>query len=180
MSGLYRATSGRLDEASDRVADLARSFVADTGRLPKILVAKVGQDGHDRGQKVIASGFADLGFAVAVGPLFATPAEAARQAVDEDAHILGISSLAAGHLTLVPAVRAELDRLGRPDILLVVGGVIPPDDVAAVRAAGVSAVFPPGTAVTDAAETLLRTLNTAHGFAQKSPSAYGAPDAAAP
>jgi len=118
----------------------------------------VGQDGHDRGQKVIATAFADFGFDVDVGPLFQTPEEVARQAIDADVHIVGVNSLAAGHLTLVPALRAELDRLGRPDIVLVAGGVIPQHDHAVLRAAGAQAIFPPGTALADAALELLGLL----------------------
>ena len=175
VSGVYRRESGRDNAAVERVADLTRSFVEAAGRAPKILVAKVGQDGHDRGQKVIASAFADLGFDVVLGPLFATPAEAARQAVDENVHVVGVSSLAAGHLTLIPEIRTELVSLGRPDILLVVGGVIPPQDYAAVTAAGVSAIFPPGTVITDAALALMQTLNETQGFAQKDPAAYTRP-----
>ncbi|HEX5226571.1 MAG TPA: cobalamin-dependent protein, partial [Bryobacteraceae bacterium] len=130
-------------------------------------VAKIGQDGHDRGQKVIASAFADLGFDVDIGPLFATPAEAARQAVENDVHILGVSSLAAGHLTLVPQLKAELDRLGRPDIMIVVGGVVPPQDYEVLKKAGAEAIFPPGTVIADAAQSLLDTLNKRLGHAQE-------------
>ena len=172
VSGVYRAAAGDRTVAIDRVLDLTESFARETGRRPKILVAKVGQDGHDRGQKVIASGFADLGFDVALGPLFATPAETAQQAVADAVHILGVSSLAAGHLTLIPEIRAELVRLGRPDIMLVVGGVIPRDDYEAVFAAGVTAIFPPATVVTEAATTLMEALNVTLGFVQKDPSAY--------
>ena len=111
-----------------RVQKLVAAFEASEGRRPRILVAKIGQDGHDRGQKVIASAFADLGFDVDIGPLFATPAEAARQAVENDVHILGVSSLAAAHLTLVPELKAELEKQGRGDIMIVVGGVVPPQD----------------------------------------------------
>ncbi len=118
----------------------------------------MGQDGHDRGQKVIATAFADLGFDVDVGPLFQTPAEVARQAVEADVHIVGVNSLAAGHLTLVPALRAALDEAGREDIMIVVGGVIPPGDFGALRAAGAAAIFPPGTVIPAAAQDLLRTL----------------------
>ena len=124
-----------------------------------MLVAKIGQDGHDRGQKVIVTAFADLGFDVDVGPLFATPEEVARQAVDADVHIVGVSTLAAGHLTLVPALRDALAAEGRPEIMIVAGGVIPPGDVAAVKAAGASAVFGPGTVIADAALELLADLN---------------------
>ena len=171
ISGVYRRAAGdspAVARVSRRVAD----FTEDHGAKPRILVAKVGQDGHDRGQKVIASAFADLGFAVTVGDLFATPGEVAARAVAEGVHIVGVSSLAAGHLTLVPEVRAALDAAGRADILLVVGGVIPPDDVAAVRAAGVAAVFPPGTVVAEAAEALLAALEERFGYVQKDPAAY--------
>ena len=172
ISGVYRRAAGPDDVAIARVAAMTAAFAEDHGEKPRILVAKVGQDGHDRGQKVIASAFADLGFDVRVGPLFATPREVAAQALAEGAHVVGISSLAAGHLTLVPEVRAALDAAGRSDILLVVGGVIPPDDVAAVKAAGVAAVFPPGTVIPEAAEALLRALNERFGYAQKDPAAY--------
>ena len=134
------------------------------GRRPRILVAKMGQDGHDRGQKVIASAFADLGFDVDIGPLFATPAEAARQAVENDVHIVGVSSLAAGHLTLVPELKAELAKQGRADIMIVVGGVVPPQDYEALHKAGAAAIFPPGTVIAEAAEKLLKTLNKRLGY----------------
>ncbi|KMS84255.1 hypothetical protein ACZ91_48815 [Streptomyces regensis] len=120
----------------------------------------MGQDGHDRGQKVIATAFADLGFDVDVGPLFQPPAEVARQAAESDVHIVGVSSLAAGHLTLVPALREELREVGREDIMVVVGGVIPPADFDALRAAGASAIFPPGTVLAEAASGLLEELRT--------------------
>ena len=123
------------------------------GRRPRLLVAKVGQDGHDRGQKVIATAFADLGFDVDIGPLFATPEEAARQAVENDVHVIGVSSLAAAHLTLVPELHRALESLGRPDIMIVAGGVIPPQDHAALRAAGASLIFGPGTVIPEAART---------------------------
>jgi methylmalonyl-CoA mutase len=124
----------------------------------------MGQDGHDRGQKVIATAFADLGFDVDVGPLFQTPGEVARQAVEADVHVVGVNSLAAGHLTLVPALREELAELGRSDIMVVVGGVIPPQDYEALRAAGASAIFGPGTVIADAAVDLLRELGNRHGL----------------
>src|SRR5262249_31813040 len=127
---------------------------------------KVGQDGHDRGQKVIASAFADLGFDVDIGPLFATPAEVARQAVENDAHIVGVSSLAAGHLTLVPELKAALAKEGRDDIMIVVGGVVPPQDYDAVTRAGAEAIFPPGTVIAEAAEGLLHKLNQRLGYAK--------------
>ncbi|VDO06222.1 unnamed protein product [Haemonchus placei] len=128
-----------------QVMDRVKAFAAKEGRQPRIMVAKMGQDGHDRGAKVVATGFADLGFDVDVGPLFQTPAEAARQAVDADVHVIGASSLAAGHLTLVPQLVEELAKLGREDILVIVGGVIPPQDYDALYKAGASLIFGPGT-----------------------------------
>jgi len=145
-------------DAVQRVLRLVEAFEAEEGRRPRILVAKVGQDGHDRGQKVIASAFADLGFDVDIGPLFATPAEAARQAVENDVHIVGVSSLAAGHLTLVPEIKRALTEQGRGDIMVVVGGVVPPQDYEALKKAGAEAIFPPGTVIAEAAEDLLRKL----------------------
>ena len=156
-----------MTDAVERVQKLVAAFEDNEGRRPRILVAKIGQDGHDRGQKVIASAFADLGFDVDIGPLFATPDEAARQAVENDVHIIGVSSLAAGHLTLVPELSAALEKEGRGDIMIVVGGVIPPEDVAALIAAGATAVFPPGTAIPDAAQKLLDRLNERLGYAQR-------------
>jgi methylmalonyl-CoA mutase len=134
------------------------AFAERRGRRPRLLVAKLGQDGHDRGAKVIATGFADMGFDVDIGPLFQTPDETARQAVENDVHVVGISSLAAGHLTLVPQLQAALGQHGRADILVVVGGVIPPGDVPKLLALGVAAVFTPGTVLTDAAATILDAL----------------------
>ena len=138
-------------------------FARHDGRRPRILVAKVGQDGHDRGQKVIATAFADLGFDVDIGPMFATPEETARQAVENDVHVIGVSSLAAGHLTLVPLLHQELVRLGRPDIVIVVGGVIPLTDHEALREAGAAFIFGPGTNIPAAAIELIRTLNNSLG-----------------
>jgi methylmalonyl-CoA mutase len=138
---------------------LAQEFEDAEGRRPRILVAKMGQDGHDRGQKVIATAFADLGFDVDVGPLFQTPEEVARQAVEADVHVVGVSSLAAGHLTLMPALRDALAELGADDVLIVVGGVIPPDDVPTLKEMGAAAVFLPGTVIAEAAQELLRTLS---------------------
>ena len=132
LSGVYKREVGMTDAVA-RVLKLVAAFETDEGRRPRILVAKIGQDGHDRGQKVIASAFADLGFDVDVGPLFATPGEAARQAVENDVHVIGVSSLAAGHLTLVPEVKAELEKQGRGDIMIVVGGVVPPQDYDALK-----------------------------------------------
>jgi methylmalonyl-CoA mutase len=159
ISGVYKREVGAMTDAVERVHKLVAAFEEDEGRRPRILVAKIGQDGHDRGQKVIASAFADLGFDVDIGPLFATPAEAARQAVENDVHIIGVSSLAAGHLTLVPELRDELEKQGRADIMIVVGGVVPPQDYAALKAAGAEAIFPPGTVIAEAAEALVKSLN---------------------
>jgi methylmalonyl-CoA mutase len=138
---------------------LAQEFEDAEGRRPRILVAKMGQDGHDRGQKVIATAFADLGFDVDVGPLFQTPEEVARQAVEADVHVVGVSSLAAGHLTLMPALKDALAELGADDVLIVVGGVIPPDDVPTLKQMGAAAVFLPGTVIAEAAQELLKTLS---------------------
>lgn len=164
ISGVYREEAGRVSSIEKARAATA-AFAEAEGRRPRILVAKMGQDGHDRGQKVIATGFADLGFDVDVGPLFQTPAEVARQAVEADVHIVGVNSLAAGHLTLVPALREELAALGRDDIMIVVGGVIPPGDFAELRAAGAAAIFGPGTVLADAAVGLLDELSAALGHA---------------
>ncbi|GLY68465.1 methylmalonyl-CoA mutase [Amycolatopsis taiwanensis] len=160
ISGVYSDEVGKAGNV-DKVRERVERFAEDEGRRPRILVAKMGQDGHDRGQKVIATAFADLGFDVDVGPLFSTPAEVARQAVEADVHIVGVSSLAAGHLSLVPALRAELADLGRADIMIVVGGVIPPQDHDALREAGASAIFGPGTVIADAALGLLDQLAAA-------------------
>ena len=164
ISGVYKREAGSMSPAVERVRILVEAFERDDGRRPRILVAKMGQDGHDRGQKVIASAFADLGFDVDIGPLFATPAEAARQAIENDVHIVGVSSLAAGHLTLVPELRAALVEYGREDIMIVVGGVVPPGDYDALYRAGASAIFPPGTVIADAAEKLVHELNGRFGF----------------
>jgi methylmalonyl-CoA mutase len=165
ISGVYRREVGMAD-AVERMKKRVAEFEENEGRRPRILVAKIGQDGHDRGQKVIASAFADLGFDVDIGPLFATPAEAARQAVENDVHILGVSSLAGAHLTLVPELKAELEKHGRSDIMVVVGGVVPPQDHAALKAAGAEAIFPPGTVIAEAAEGLLDALNRRLGHAK--------------
>jgi methylmalonyl-CoA mutase len=163
ISGVYREEAGPASNIEKTRAATA-AFLQAEGRRPRILVAKMGQDGHDRGQKVIASAFADLGFDVDVGPLFQTPAEVARQAVEADVHIIGVSSLAAGHLTLVPALREELLALGRDDIMIVVGGVIPPQDHDELRAAGAWAIFGPGTVIPDAALGLLADLAQRLGY----------------
>ncbi|MFF1611990.1 methylmalonyl-CoA mutase [Amycolatopsis sp. NPDC058278] len=157
ISGVYREEVGKTQNV-EKARKLVEEFAEEEGRRPRILVAKMGQDGHDRGQKVIATGFADIGFDVDVGPLFSTPAEVARQAIEADVHVVGVSSLAAGHLSLVPALRHELAELGREDIMVVVGGVIPPQDYPALREAGAAAIFGPGTVLADAAIDLLGQL----------------------
>ena len=167
IRGIYRREAGTEVEIINRVDAMARAFTENEGRKPRILVAKVGQDGHDRGQKVISSAFDDLGFDVDIGPLFATPEEAVKQAVDNNVHVIGVSSLAAGHLTLVPQVKAALEQAGRGDILIVVGGVIPPQDFEALRQYGATAIFPPGTVIAEAAEQILDELNARLGYAQK-------------
>ena len=164
VSGVYGGEMGGDNPTLQQVRGLIESFVRKEGRRPRILLAKMGQDGHDRGQKVIATAYADLGFDVDVGPLFQTPEETARQAVENDVHVIGVSSLAAGHLYLVPALRAELKKLGRQDILIVVGGVIPPQDFDALVAAGAAAIYPPGTVVTEAAVDLLEKLGRTLGI----------------
>ncbi len=159
VSGVY---SKEFSGGSKIVKDIEKTineFSTEHGRRPRILVAKMGQDGHDRGQKVIATAFADLGFDVDVGPLFQTPKETARQAVDNDVHVIGVSSLAAGHLTLVPALQSELKKLGREDILIVLGGVIPPDDYDKLTQMGVAAVFGPGTVISEAAQEVIKKIN---------------------
>jgi methylmalonyl-CoA mutase len=159
ISGIYRQEVGTMSDAVQRVLKSVAEFETNEGRRPRILIAKIGQDGHDRGQKVIASAFADLGFDVDIGPLFATPAEAARQAVENDVHIVGVSSLAAAHLTLVPELKAALVKEGRGDIMIVVGGVVPPQDYDVLKAAGAEAIFPPGTVIAEAAGALIAALN---------------------
>ena len=157
ITGVYKSEMKK-DGNMARVADMIDAFEADHGRRPRILVAKMGQDGHDRGQKVISSAFADLGFDVDIGPLFQTPEEAARQAIENDVHILGVSSLTAGHLTLVPALRQALEDQGRGDIMIVVGGVIPPQDYPELYEAGAKAIFGPGTPIANAAIDILAKL----------------------
>ena len=164
ISGVYKREASQMSQQIEQVLELAKTFEAKDGRRPRILVAKMGQDGHDRGQKVIASSFADLGFDVDIGALFATPEEAARQAIENDVHIIGVSSLAAGHLTLVPELHQALTKLKRDDIMIVVGGVIPPQDYDAVYDAGATAIFPPGTNIADAAKDLIEKLNQKFGY----------------
>ncbi|GAA2563315.1 methylmalonyl-CoA mutase [Mycolicibacterium diernhoferi] len=163
ISGVYRDEVGKAGNVG-AATDLVERFAEADGRRPRILVAKMGQDGHDRGQKVIATAFADIGFDVDVGSLFSTPDEVARQAADNDVHVVGVSSLAAGHLTLVPALRDALAEVGRPDIMVVVGGVIPPGDFDELYEAGATAIFPPGTVIADAAVGLLNKLAERLGY----------------
>ncbi len=163
IAGVYRDEVGKASHIAS-ATELVEKFAEADGRRPRILVAKMGQDGHDRGQKVIATAFADIGFDVDVGSLFSTPDEVARQAADNDVHVVGVSSLAAGHLTLVPALRDALAEVGRPDIMIVVGGVIPPGDFDELYAAGATAIFPPGTVIADAAIGLLQKLAKRLGY----------------
>jgi methylmalonyl-CoA mutase len=158
LSGVYSRRMGESSEAVTRLRKRVEGFLEREGRRPRLLVAKMGQDGHDRGQKVIATAFSDLGFDVDIGSLFQTPEETARQATENDVHVVGVSSLAAGHLTLVPELKAALEDLGRGDILVVVGGVVPPRDHDALRAAGATAIFGPGTPVPAAADEILDAL----------------------
>ena len=157
ISGVY-SMEAKGDDKFAKAQTMADEFEKIEGRRPRIMIAKMGQDGHDRGAKVVATGYADIGFDVDMGPLFQTPAEAARQAVENDVHILGVSSLAAGHKTLVPQVIQELEKLGRPDIMVVVGGVIPPQDYQFLYDAGAAAIFGPGTIVSDSAIKMLELL----------------------
>ncbi len=163
VTGVYRNEVGKSDKI-DKVLAMVSAFEEKDGRRPRILIAKMGQDGHDRGQKVVASGYADLGFDVDIGPLFQTPEEVARQGVENDVHVIGASSLAAGHLTLVPALKAELKKIGREDIMVIAGGVIPPQDYDELYTAGAEAIFPPGTVISDAAIELIEKLNARLGY----------------
>ena len=163
ISGVYRSEAAAGDEKVQAVLDATAEFEEAEGRRPRILVAKMGQDGHDRGQKVVVTAFADLGFDVDVGPLFSTPEEVAQQAIDADVHIVGVSSLAAGHLALLPALKQALADQGRPDIMVVIGGVIPPDDVPTLKEMGAAAVFLPGTVVAESAIDLLQKLSAQLG-----------------
>jgi methylmalonyl-CoA mutase len=169
ISGVYLSEAGPGAEANERVIAMTRAFAENEGHAPRILVAKMGQDGHDRGQKIIASAFADLGFDVDIGPLFATPEEVAARAAKGQVHIVGVSSLAAGHLALVPALKRELDKLGLGATMIVVGGVIPAQDFAALREAGADAIFPPGAVIAEAAQDLLERLNERLGYRQRAP-----------
>ena len=166
ITGVYKREASTMSNRVEKVQALIDAFEEAEGRRPRILVAKIGQDGHDRGQKVIASAFADLGFDVDIGPLFATADEAARQAVENDVHILGVSSLAAAHLTAVPELKAALKQQGREDIMIIVGGVVPPQDYDSLHKAGAEAIFPPGTVIADAAEELIHKLNARLGHSE--------------
>jgi methylmalonyl-CoA mutase len=157
ISGIYSSEAGE-DSDFEKARQLTAKFAEIEGRQPRIMVAKMGQDGHDRGAKVVATGYADIGFDVDMGPLFQTPAEAAKQAVENDVHILGISSLAAGHKTLAPLVIQELKNLGREDIMVIAGGVIPHQDYQFLYDAGVAGIFGPGTSVAKAAVDILTLL----------------------
>jgi methylmalonyl-CoA mutase len=166
ITGVYKREASTMSNRVEKVQALIDAFEEAEGRRPRILVAKIGQDGHDRGQKVIASAFADVGFDVDIGPLFATADEAARQAVENDVHILGVSSLAAAHLTAVPELKAALKKQGREDIMIIIGGVVPPQDYDELYKAGAEAIFPPGTVIADAAEELIHKLNARLGHSE--------------
>ena len=166
VSGIYGREAGA-DPRVARARDMVAAFVENDGGPPRILIAKLGQDGHDRGQKVVATAYGDLGFDVTAGPLFQTPAEAAKDAVDRNVHVVGASSLAAGHLTFLPELKAELERLGRPDIMITIGGVIPPSDVQTLIDMGAAAVYPPGSVIAETAIDLIDRLNARLGYAQR-------------
>ncbi|WP_312219456.1 methylmalonyl-CoA mutase [Brevundimonas sp.] len=168
VSGVYAKEAGN-DPKVARAREMVATFIDNDGGPPRILIAKLGQDGHDRGQKVVATGYGDIGFDVTAGALFQTPAEAARDAVEKNVHAVGASSLAAGHLTLVPELKAELAKLGREDIMIVVGGVIPPSDVQPLLDMGAAAVYPPGSVIAETAADLIEKLNQRLGYAQPAP-----------
>ncbi|MEA5063844.1 MAG: cobalamin-dependent protein, partial [Petrimonas sp.] len=157
ISGVYSSES-KSDATLEEARAMTEKFAKKEGRQPRIMVAKMGQDGHDRGAKVVATGYADCGFDVDMGPLFQTPAEAARQAVENDVHVLGVSSLAAGHKTLIPQVIEELAKLGRPDIIVIAGGVIPAQDYDFLYKVGVAAIFGPGSPVAKSAIQIVKIL----------------------
>ncbi len=167
VKGIYGKAAGEGVEEIERVKQMVKAFRDAEGRAPKIIVAKIGQDGHDRGQKVIASAFQDFGFDVAIGELFAAPEEVAERAVREKVHVIGVSSLTAGHLVHIPALKENLSGGPGKDIMIVIGGVIPKDDQALLQSLGVSAVFPPGTPVAQAAIAILEELSQKLGFAQR-------------
>src|SRR5690625_91078 len=163
VSGVYSSNFSNQEEI-DEVKEMVGEFLENEGRRPRILIAKMGQDGHDRGAKVVASSYADLGFDVDIGPLFQTPAETAAQAVENDVHVVGVSSLAAGHKTLVPQLREQLDKLGRSDILIIVGGVIPAQDYEPLRKSGAVAIFGPGTVIPVAAQKVIEEIYKSLGY----------------
>ena len=163
VSGVYSSNFTN-EEEIQLVKDLTEGFKENEGRRPRIMIAKMGQDGHDRGAKVIATAFADLGFDVDIGPLFQTPEETAKQAAENDVHVIGVSSLAAGHMTLVPALLSELKKIGREDILIVVGGVIPAQDYAFLRENGASVIFGPGTVIPVAAAKVVEKIYQRLGY----------------
>ena len=167
IRGVYLREAGSDDFTVNRAKSMVDAFRQAEGGPPRIMIAKMGQDGHDRGQKVVASAFSDLGFQVEIGPLFQTPAETARDAIAAGVHAVGASSLAAGHLTLVPELKAELARAGHGDVMVVVGGVIPPSDFQALLDAGAAAIFPPGTVIAEAAIKLLEQMNARLGYSQQ-------------
>ena len=169
VGGVYLAEAGLGAQANARAAEMVRAFAENEGRAPRILVAKLGQDGHDRGQKIIASALADLGFDVTIGPLFATPEEVAALAARAQVHIVGVSSLAAAHLALAPALKSALAKTGMAEAMIVVGGVVPASDIAPLRAAGVDMIFPPGTVIGEAAQSLIERLNERLGYRQRTP-----------
>ena len=169
ISGVYLAELGPAAELNERVMAMTRAFAENEGHRPRILVAKMGQDGHDRGQKIVASAFADLGFDVRIGPLFATPEEVASLAAEAKVHIVGVSSFAAGHLALAPALKKALDKAGMGAAMIVIGGVIPEQDFAPLREAGADAIFPPGTMIAEAAQSLIERLNERLGYSQRAP-----------
>src|ERR1700682_3304997 len=180
ITGVYKREASTMSNRVEKVQALIDAFEDAEGRRPRILVAKIGQDGHDRGQKVIASAFADVGFDVDIGPLFATAEEAARQAVENDVHILGVSSLAAAHLTAVPELKAALKKQGRDDIMIIIGGVVPPQDYDALYKAGAEAIFPPGTIIAEAAGALLEALNRRLGHERAGAGGPGDPHKSRP
>lgn len=167
VSGVYSSNFSNEEEIAE-VKAMADDFLENEGRRPRILIAKMGQDGHDRGAKVIASSFADLGFDVDIGPLFQTPEETAMQAGENDVHVIGVSSLAAGHKTLVPALREELEKIGRDDILIVVGGVIPAQDYTFLRENGAAAIFGPGTVIPVSAQKVIEQIYEKLGYEEVS------------
>lgn len=163
VSGVYSSSYGVGDDIADMIR-MTDEFLENEGRRPRVLMAKMGQDGHDRGVKVVSTAFADLGFDVDIGPLFQTPAETARQAVENDVHVVGMSSLAAGHKTLLPQLIDELKKLGREDIIVIVGGVVPQQDYEYLYEQGAKAIFGPGTVIPEAAKSLMKEIYKALGY----------------